>query len=420
MNLIAKSDFTVEPVTTEEGILRLAGDWNRLSETSNDPNVFMTFDWFRAWNQRLTQEDRGGRRPHVLVVKKEGAIVGIVPLIYRTASRFGVGVRKLQFVGSEGDYNDFVLGNDPLAQIDAIVDFLAQTRDQWDLIELGDLRDTGNTLALVEAALSRRGLVYRLLPERMKCPYLPIDAPSSEMVSRLSRSPGREMDGLHTFRKKLRRLEKLRSEGLRVRIIENPSGEPGLVKKLIALESQKHVDGKLSEPFIARYPEVFQSLFDTLGPRGWFRIGLMELGERPIGSRLVFRCGRKLWDFLTAYDHSFSRLSPGTMLVSALVDYGFLQGCDEFDFMRGEESYKMQWTRKLHQSHRLLIWSPRWVSRARAFVYWDLKPAVYSLTGKKERRSREVRPRANGRGLAAQQSESPNCLGDGHAWGLQH
>jgi len=384
MNLIAKSDFAVQPITTEAGLFRLAEDWNRLSETSEDPNVFMTFDWFRAWNQCFTQEDRGGRRPNVLVVKQHGDIVGILPLIYRRASRFGVGVRKLEFVGSEGDYNDFVLGNDPPGQIDAIVDFLAQTQDQWDLIELRDLRDTGNTLTLVEAALSRRGLVYRLLPERMKCPYLPIDAPSSEIVSRLSRSPGRKMDGLHTFRKKLHRLERLSAEGLRIRIIENPFGEPGLVKKLIALESQKHVDGKLSQPFIAKYPEVFQSLFDTLGPRGWFRIGLMELGDRPIGSRLVFRCGRKLWDFLTAYDHTFSRLSPGTMLVSALVDYGFSRGYDEFDFMRGEESYKMQWTSKLRQSHRLMIWSRRWASRARAFVYLDLKPAVYSLMGKGE------------------------------------
>jgi CelD/BcsL family acetyltransferase involved in cellulose biosynthesis len=110
----------------------------------------------------------------------------------------------------------------------------------------------------------------------------------------------------------------------------------------------------------------------------------MELGERPIGSRLVFLCGNKLWDFLTAYDHSFSRLSPGNMLVAALVDYGFSRGYDEFDFMRGEESYKLLWTSKSRQSHRLWIWRRRWTSRARAFVYLDLKPAVYSLLGKKE------------------------------------
>jgi CelD/BcsL family acetyltransferase involved in cellulose biosynthesis len=343
----------------------------------------MTFDWFRSWNTRLAQDEGGDRRPNVLVLKKDGEIVGIVPLICRTTSRLGVAVRKLEFVGSEGDFNDFVLGNDPLAQIDAIADFLGQTQSQWDLIELRDLRDTGNTSAVVGAALSRHGLVHRFVAERMKCPYLPIDAPSSEIVSRLSRSPGRNMDGLHTFRKKLRRLERMGAEGLRVRIIEDPSLELGLVKKLIALERQKQVEGELAEPFIARYPEVFQSLFDTLGPRGWFRIGLMELGERPIGSRLVFLCGNKLWDFLTAYDHSFSRLSPGNMLVSAFVDYGFSRGYDEFDFMRGEESYKLLWTSKFRQSHRLWIWSRRWTSRARAFVYLDLKPAVYSWLGKK-------------------------------------
>jgi CelD/BcsL family acetyltransferase involved in cellulose biosynthesis len=320
----------------------------------------------------------------VLVLKKDGGIAGLSPLINRTASRFGMAVRKLEFVGREGDYNDLVLGNDPAGQINALVDYLAQTRRQWDLLELSDLRDTGNTLAIIGGALSRAGLIYRLLPEKEKCPYVPIDAPTSIIVRRLSQSKGRRTDGLHTLRKKQHRLERLSAEGLRVRIIEDPSGESGLLQKLIALEAQKRVRGELSPPFIANYPEVFQSLFDTLGPRGWFCIGLMELGERPIGSRLVFRCGKKLWDFLTAYDHTFSRLSPGTMLVSALIDYGFSHGFDEFDFMRGEESYKMQWTTQMHQSHRLLIWSPGWVSRARAFIYLDLKPAVYSLMGKGE------------------------------------
>ena len=59
----------------------------------------MTFDWFRAWNQRFTHEDRGGRRPNVLVLKKHGVIAGIAPFIYRIASRFGVAARKLESVG---------------------------------------------------------------------------------------------------------------------------------------------------------------------------------------------------------------------------------------------------------------------------------------------------------------------------------
>jgi CelD/BcsL family acetyltransferase involved in cellulose biosynthesis len=219
-------------------------------------------------------------------------------------------------------------------------------------------------------------MMYRILPEEERCPYLPIDGPWSVMVGRLSNSSRR------LFRKQQSRLNRMHAESLRVRILENPQDEPGLMAKLIALESQKRVHSELPQPFIAKYPEVFQSLFDTLGPRGWFYIALMEMGERPIAWQIWFRCGKKLWGFLTAYDHAFSRLSPGTMLVPAMIDYGFAHGYNEYDFMRGEESYKMRWTTDYHQPHRLMIWNRGWTSRARAFIYLDLKPRIYGLFGR--------------------------------------
>ncbi len=372
-----KPHYSIQVITKEEGLSNLESDWNRLSETAELPNVFMTHDWFRIWNQRITQEDGSGwRRPNVLVLRKEGVIAAISPLIYRIATRFGWAVRKVEFVGRQADYNDLVVGNDPQSQTEAIVDFLARTRDQWDLIDLRDLREAGNTLPLIEGALRRAGLIYRVLPEEERCPFLVIDSPWSTMVSRLSPSSRR------TFRKQQSRLDRMSAKGLRVRIIENPLDEPGLLDKLISLEGQKHVRGELSQPFIAKYPEVFRSLFETLGPRGWFYVALMELGGRPLAWQLWFRCGKKLWGFLTAYDHAFSRLSPGTMLVPAMIDYGFSHGHNEYDFLRGEESYKMRWTTDYHQNCRLLIWSRRWTSRARAFMYLDLKATVYRLLGR--------------------------------------
>jgi hypothetical protein len=95
-----------------------------------------------------------------------------------------------------------------------------------------------------------------------------------------------------------------------------------------------------------------------------------------------FRCGEKLWDFHGASDHSFSRISPGTMLVPALLDYGFSHGYKEYDFLRGEESYKMRWSTGVHQSYWLRIWSKSWIARAHALVYLDLKPAVNRLFGR--------------------------------------
>jgi CelD/BcsL family acetyltransferase involved in cellulose biosynthesis len=365
--------YSIEKITSLEELSNIKSDWNRLSESAPSPNVFMTHGWFQAWMGRVMEETRSGTRPNVLVLKTEGAVAGVAPLICRNVSRFGLGARKLEFVTRQADYNDLVLGFDPVVQTNAIVEYLARTQDQWDLVELRDLRDMNSTLAPFENALSSAGLTYRVIPEEERCPYLTIDAPWPELLAR--RSPSTR----HGFHNQQSRLNRMHPEGLRIRIIENPLDEPALLEKLIALESQKHVDGKLSPPVIGKYSEVFQSLFETLGPRGWLYVALMELGDRPIAWRLGFRCGKKLWGFLTAYDHGYSHLSPGTMLMPSVVDYGFSHGYNEYDFLRGEESYKSRWSTGVHQSYWLRIWSRSWISRAHAFFHLDVRPKVKRL-----------------------------------------
>jgi CelD/BcsL family acetyltransferase involved in cellulose biosynthesis len=355
----ASQRYSIEPLRSEEALSTLQKDWDRLSETAELPNVFMTYGWFRAWSQRRAQEHRKGRRrPEVLVLKREGAIVGIAPLIYLETTRFGFVMRRLESLASPADYSDLVVGDDPAGQIEAIVDYLAQTKDQWDLVDLRSLRETGNLQALIESALSHTNLIYRILPQD-RCPYLPIDAPWSEMAGRLSRH------ARHHMRSRQKRLDLMRPEGLRVRIVEDPQDEPELLRKLIDLERQKQVDGKLMAPFIAKFPEVFQYLFDRLGRQGWLYVALMELGDRPIAWQLGFRCGKRLWDYAKAYDRSFSRFSPGTMLFPVILDYGFSHGYVEYDFLRDdEEPYKLRWNTGCHETIRLQIWNRRWIAWA--------------------------------------------------------
>lgn len=369
---MASSVYTIETIMTQEGLSGLEQDWNRLSQASELPNVFMTFDWFRAWNKRFAGEaGRGQRRLNILVLRRDGAVVGISPLVRIVSSRFGFTVRRLEFVGREWDYNDLVVGDGSTGQIEAVVEFLAGTSEQWDIIHLRELREARDAIEQLEGALASAQLPYRIGPEEERCPYMLIDAPWSEMVARRSLSTRR------TFRNQQSRLKRLSSEGLRVRIIENPRQEPGLLERLVVLEAQKHVRGQLSPLFLGKYPEVFRSLFDTLGPRGWFSIALMELGERLLAWHLLFRCGQKLWGYLTAYDHSFARLSPGTMLVPAIIDYGFAHGFQEYDFLRGEEPYKARWTTDSRQNHRVQIWNRRWISQLRKCAYVNIWPALH-------------------------------------------
>ena len=362
----ATPPYSVTSVVADADVASLEADWNRLSDTEASPNVFMTCDWFRAWNQCLSREDPR-RRPHVLVLRQNERVMGLSPFILRTCSRFGFAVRKIEFVASQGDYHDFVLGGDPQGQIGAVARFLAQTSDEWDLVELTDLREAGGQIPRIESALSRAHLSYRILPEQKGCPYVTLEADPSTPMNNLSG---------HVRRTLRKRIERASALGLRVRIIENPQQEPGLVDEMIGLERGKIDAGG---PFIGKYPEVFRSLFDGLGPRGWLYVALLEREDRPVAFQLGFRCGHKLWDYSKSYDRSCSRFAPGTILVQALLAHGASRGYDEYDFLRGEEPYKTVWSTGCHRSYRLLIWNRRWVSRVRKFIYRDLKTPLYRL-----------------------------------------
>ena len=285
-------------------------------------------------------------------------VSGIVPLVGSVSSKFGLSLCRLHFASldHEWDYNDLVMGDDIPGQTVALAQYLRREARAWDFIDLRDLRDTGESLARIESALKDAGLSYRVFPEEERCPFMPIEGSWQETIQNHSRYT----------RRALRKFAEKAQEGFRIRVIEDPSREPDLLQRMIDLEAQKHVGGQPSIPFLGRHEAVFQSLFQTLGPKGWIAVVVLERDDALIASNFLYRCGKKLWGYLTAYDHAYADLSPGMVLIPAVIDYGFANGFNEFDFMNGEEPYKMRWATGFHQAYRLVIWNQRWKSRFRA------------------------------------------------------
>jgi CelD/BcsL family acetyltransferase involved in cellulose biosynthesis len=358
--LAERSDvsYTVELVSTENALTQLRDDWDRLSMAAERPNVFTSYDWFKAWSTSFGEGRTRTLRPNVLVMRRDGVVSGIAPLAASLTHKFGVSVRRFHFAWQDyaWDYNDLIVGSDLPGQVSALAQYLTSDAGAWDYIDLRELRDT-EAIPHIENALHEAGLSYRTFPEQVRCPYMPIECSWEETMAKHSRS----------IRREFRRFMDKTREGFRMRVVEDPSREPELLERMIAVEAQKHVGGILSVPFLGKYAEVFRSLFETLGPKGWISVVVMEFGDRLIAWQLLYRCGKKLWGYLTAYDHEYANLSPGTILVSAAVDYAFANGFDEFDFLKGEETYKMRWATGFHRTYRMVIWNRRWTSRLHAY-----------------------------------------------------
>lgn len=357
-----ENSYSVELATTEAELLSLREDWGRLSETAPLPNVFTTFEWYHAWLVECARDPESSRRePAVFTIRREGVLVGLLPLVRRVASRGGLRIRKLEFLQASADYNDGLFVEDPVGQLQAVFTRAARLCD-FDLIDLVNVRCATGTSEALQQALAASAFCCRLGTTR-RCPCFRIEV---------------DWPGWIRLRKGRDRFDRMGSE-FQIRVSDRPHAEPGLLGKIRTLEAQKKILGQAIPAFLGRYPDAFQDLFDTLGPRGWLYVGLMEHQGQPIACELGFRCGDKLWVFFKAFDHAFSRHSPGTILFSRVVEYGLRNGFGEYDYLIGEDEYKLRFSTGKNHTVRVMAWPDVWSAHCKAYVYFDLKPLLHRL-----------------------------------------
>lgn len=367
---MAPVPYTVETITNSSGLQEIEPAWNRLSYGGELQNVFATCDWFRAWNARYTRDFTSARAPYVLTLRRGEEIAGIVPLVRVVSSHAGIRAARIEFAGQEWDYNDLVVGDGFAEMAAAAIGHLAKERADWDFVQLRKLRASEAQMARLCRELDHAGLRYRIFYEAQRCPYLRLNEGWEEMLQRFSPSTR------HSFRVRQSRLERRKSSGLQIRIQDAPHEEPGLLERMIAVEAQKQVRGKPSVPYAGRYRDVFDELFRGLGPRGVVSVALMEWKENLIAWNLFFRCGRKIWGYLTAYDRRYANLSPGTMLLPAIIEDGHRRGYEEFDFLSGDDRYKSRWTTDEHRTFCVRMDNPQLLPRLRSRLYLALRPGL--------------------------------------------
>lgn len=360
-----RSNYVVRTFRHVNALPALESDWDRVSASAAQPNPFASFDWYSAWLNE--QANTLASQPFVLTFEAEGTVRGVAPLTRAETTQAGLRFRRLQFAAREHewDYNDLLVGvdHDQAGMLDALARHLSERQDDWELVDLMDVRDRDGEPQRIRRAMMQAGLDCAILPVSERCPYMPITGSWEQLLSQRSSATR------HSLRNRQSKLRRLAGDGLRMRVLDAPQDEPGLLARMIELEAQKRSGGELSVPFMGRHAEVFDHVLRTMGPKGWLCVGLLEWNERLLSWHLLFRAGSALWGYLTVYDHELARLSPGTMLMPAIVDYGFSHGYREYDFLSGEETYKLPWAAGFHQRARILVWNRRWKSRLYAAAY---------------------------------------------------
>jgi CelD/BcsL family acetyltransferase involved in cellulose biosynthesis len=323
-------------------------------------NAFLTWEWLTTWL------DVFGHTCHVLVVvvrDDRGQLAGVGPFKVARRFRYGVRLRQLEMIGAgeavKPDGLDLLIRRACEKDVgDLIVATLVGRRRDWDVLALTDLVPDSATLGILDAGARRAALPHRATPDRI-CPYIRLPRRWSELEARLGKSFNR-----HLKRGTRRLFDEL---GVTFELLRAPSPEE--VSNALADLATLHQDrmentdrgGNFRKP---DYRAFHLALAQRLGSKGELVFAFLRLGSQRIAARYGFLYGRTYYAYQSGFDRRYEQHSPGTVLLSCLIRHLIDAGFEEFNFLRGDQPHKYQWTTLDRRTQRFQAWAgPRgyWV-----------------------------------------------------------
>ena len=323
---------TAVPTTT---ILRLDSEfhslrreWNDLLARSSSDVPFLRHEYLATWWSSLG----GGEWPRgelCLVASRDenGRLVGLAPLFRTESGPQAV----LRWVGSGevSDYLDLIVTPEALPVfVETALDVLQA--EAWRSLELDNVLEGSATLPALEAAARRRG--WSSTRER----------PKPSPLIRLERGWEGYLEGLgkkqrHELRRKTRRAEAY-PERLEIRHVREAAGLESDVGRFLSLMAH---DAAKAAFLTDAMREHFHRLARAAAEARWLDLVFLEFGGRAAAAYFNFDYRNRIWVYNSGLDPEFLTLSPGWVLMGAVIELAAREGKEAVDLLRGEEPYKV-------------------------------------------------------------------------------
>lgn len=339
----------VDRVDDLAGFAGLCHEWNTLLGRSGERSPFLTWEWLYPWWKHLGQ----GADLYLLTVRDvSGRLVGLAPL-FRSRIAQSFGARRLQFLGTgkvASDYLNFVV--EPVegcGVLAALVDYLIAHREEWDVLSLTDVDGDAWTLSMVGTLFRTRGFdaTFSLEPG-FPCPYARLDGGwEAYLRARSSR-----------LRHQIKQRGAILAEryGARFQTVDRAAELPRAIDSLITLHRARRAAVGGTTAFEDESVVAFlREATPLLQERGWLRLYGLVVGERPLAVLYGLAYRGTFYDYQKGLDVESSKWGAGTVLQGLSVQHACGEGMTEFDFLRGDESYKDRWAPYIRQTMRLDI-----------------------------------------------------------------
>lgn len=318
--------------------------WNALVARCPTSTAFQTYEWFDTWWSAF-----GARHKLFLLTVHDGNdIVGIAPLM---RVRGPLGLRQIEFTGTpNADYQDLIVPDIRSGAIAAICAFLHDRRGLWDMIVLRNLKAQSNCVGELHREFERLGLGVMDVERQ----------PSPTLVIRGREAEARQLLNRYSIRRALRRLDA--RGAVTFRTLETAAEIERYLPQFFDQHVRRWSRSRVKSPFTDEtYRRWYRSLADAARQAGWLHFSILESGASPAAFHFGFSYGGVLSWYKPSFNPDFARESPGSALISRLIEDACDRGLDEFDFSSGLEPFKDRFSNVRHECLNLRVFASRWL-----------------------------------------------------------
>jgi CelD/BcsL family acetyltransferase involved in cellulose biosynthesis len=325
-------------LTSIDELESLAADWRKIA----DRNPFMGPEWLITWWRHLGQGDpQDSKSPRLAVLavhNTSGDLVALAPWYVEPSLLHG---QTLRFLGSGSVCSDYLTiacrSGDEQQAISTIAEWLSSSRNRfaWDLLLLDCVDLSDPRIAQLLSELELRGAITSARAAG-NCWRIALPATWEEYLTQLSK----------TNRKRARRLDRNYLQTGRAHLKRALTAEDLTegFRILVDLHTKRWQSrgegGVFAEPGIL---DFHREATERLLAFGQLRLSWLELDGHPAAAEYCLSDDRTVYSYQSGFDPESIAHEPGVMTLVATMQDIISHGWTGLDFLRGDESYKLDW-----------------------------------------------------------------------------
>lgn len=315
-------------------IRALVPEWNELFSRCRHATSFQRSQWLMPWMETYRPD-----QPLFIEVRDNDRLVGLAPcLVYRHEHE-----RILGFAGGGvSDYLDALIDRDFAREVLlAFGKTLKETCGSWDRASFTDLQETSTWLHHGWAEWEINKQAHSI------CPVIHFVKKCRQLTDVV---PKRQLRNLRNARARL-----ARESHAEMKIADKDSLE-SILESLFCLHDKRWKfrtsAGALADNTVRAFHRKAAPL---LLADGILRLYGLHIDGRIVASLYALVENDVTYCYVQAFDPDYSFLSPGTLVLGAVMEDAIRAGAHRIDLLRGEESYKYAWGAREAWSYRCTI-----------------------------------------------------------------